>query len=107
MAQREQVTVHTVGANMSSDETGDQGVTTMDGELFTGSGKDCHHGLVVMDASIIPAALGVNPFATITTLAECSVECVAAKMGITINYDMKNSSLDLFGPPEKKSFANT
>lgn len=86
---------------MSSDQTGDQGATTADGELFTGSGKDYHHGLVVVDASVIPAALGVNPFATITALAERSVERVAAKMGITIDYETKNGPLDLFGPPAK------
>jgi hypothetical protein len=46
--------------------------------------------------------LGVNPFATITALAERNVEHVAAKWGIKIDYDTKNGLLDLFGPPAKR-----
>jgi choline dehydrogenase-like flavoprotein len=54
-----------------------------------------------VDGSVVPTALGVNPFATITALAEHSVEHVAAKMGIKIDYETKNGLLDLFGPPAK------
>lgn len=66
---------------------------------------------------MIPTALGVNPFATITALAERSVEGVAKKKGIRIDYEAKNGKwfdnsgdimncayiltgvLNLFGPP--------
>jgi hypothetical protein len=44
----------------------------------------------------------VNPFATITALAERSVERIALKRGIKIDYKTKNGLLDLFGPPAKK-----
>ena len=87
---------------MSADDTADRGATTVHGELLTGSGKEYHHGLVCVDASVIPTALGVNPLATITALAEHSVEHVAAKMGIEIDYETKNGLLDLFGPPAKR-----
>lgn len=87
---------------MSADGTADQGATTVHGELLTGSGKEFHHGLVCVDASIIPTALGVNPLATITALAEHNVEHVAAKIGIEIDYETKNGLLDLFALPAKR-----
>ena len=84
---------------MSADGTPEEGVTTSYGELLTGSKKEIHQGIVCVDASVIPSALGVNPFATITALAERSVAYVAGKRGIKIDYETKNGMLDLFGPP--------
>ena len=46
------------GANMSSDGTGQGGVTNQIGEVFTGHGKEVYEGLICCDASIIPTALG-------------------------------------------------
>ena len=84
---------------MSSDGTPEEGVTTSCGELLTGIGKEYHEGIVCVDGSVVPSALGVNPFATITALAERSVEHVATKRGIKIDYETRNGVLDLFGPP--------
>lgn len=75
---------------MSTDGTGNKGVTNHMGEIFKGNGTETHQGLIVCDGSIVPAAVGVNPFATITALAERSVELVAQKYGIAIDYDTKN-----------------
>lgn len=44
--------------------------------------------------------VGVNPFATITALAERTVEKAAQKRRWTIDYATKNGRLDLFGPPK-------
>jgi hypothetical protein len=66
---------------------------------LTGIGKEFHEGIVCVDGSVIPSALGVNPFATITALAERSVEHVADKRRIKIDYETRNGVLDLFGPP--------
>jgi hypothetical protein len=99
---QQEITVHPIGgACMSSDGTGAHGVTNHIGEVFTGNGKEIHHGLIVTDGAVIPTALGVNPFATITALAERSVEHAAAAKYINAKIDLKtkNHILDLFGEP--------
>ena len=63
------------------------------GEVFKGNGEEVHEGLVVCDGALVPAALGCNPFATITALAERSVELVAKKNNIKIDLDKKNGRL--------------
>ncbi|KAK2609820.1 hypothetical protein N8I77_003299 [Diaporthe amygdali] len=95
-----EITVHAIGgARISNDGTGAHGGVNDRGQLFKGRGTEVHQGLVVCDGTIVPAALGVNPFATITALAERSVEMVAHQHGITINFASKNGSLNLFGQP--------
>jgi choline dehydrogenase-like flavoprotein len=63
------------------------------GEVFQGEGRAVHEGLIVCDGALVPAALGVNPFATITALAERSVELAAKKRGIDIDLHTKNGKL--------------
>ena len=58
--------------------------------MLTGKGTECYEGLVCVDGSVVPLALGVNPFATITALAERSVESIARRENIKIDYDTKN-----------------
>jgi hypothetical protein len=58
-----------------------------------------------MDAAIIPGALGVNPFATITAIAERNVDEYTKAHNLTIdqkaNVDKNNNhALDLFGEPQ-------
>lgn len=83
------------GARMSTDGTGSSGVTNHMGEIFCGDGTETHAGLIVCDGAVIPTAIGVNPFASITALAERSVELAAQKFGISIDYDTKNGKLCL------------
>jgi choline dehydrogenase-like flavoprotein len=86
---RSEISVHPLGgANMSPDGTGMMGATNHLGQVFKGSGKEVYEGLVVVDAACIPAALGVNPFATITALAERSVETLARQKGWEIDYTL-------------------
>lgn len=89
-----EITVHPIGgANMSSDGTGGAGVTDHFGRVFKGNTAEIYDGLVVVDGSVVPTALGVNPFATITALAERSVAGVAQSNGIEIDYESKNGCL--------------
>ncbi|KAL1840066.1 hypothetical protein VTJ49DRAFT_842 [Mycothermus thermophilus] len=96
----QQITVHPIGgACMAGDNTGKTGVTNHVGQVFTGNGSETHDGLIVTDGSVIPTALGANPFATIAALAERSVEAYAVSKGLTIS-EKRNGILDLFGEPQ-------
>ncbi|TVY17726.1 Cholesterol oxidase [Lachnellula arida] len=103
----QEITVHPIGgACFAKDGTADTGVTNHFGEVLTGNGDETHHGLIVMDAAVIPTALGVNPFATITALAERSVEHAARSIGQRIDLKTKNNDvLDLFGEPHQHAEA--
>jgi hypothetical protein len=90
---QKEITVHPIGgANMSSNGTGANGVTNHLGQVFKGLNTEVYDGLVVVDGAVVPAALGVNPFATITALAERSVEGVAKEKGWHIDYEDKNGT---------------
>lgn len=97
----QEITVHPIGgACMSPDNTAQYGATNHFGELLTGRGSETYPGLIVSDAAVIPCALGVNPFATISALAERSVARAAKNLNLSIDYDTSNGLLDLFGKPK-------
>ncbi|KAI9713479.1 MAG: hypothetical protein M1820_000861 [Bogoriella megaspora] len=97
---KQEITVHPVGGmSMSSSGQSEEGATSHCGEVLTGVEDGVHRGLVVVDGALIPTALGVNPFATITALAERSVELVAKDFGIEIDYETSNGSIDPYGMP--------
>ena len=100
------MTVHPIrGMNMSSDGTASNGATTHLGEIFAGNGSSYHDGLVAVDRAAIPVSLAANPFATITALTERSVEGVAEKKGISIDYETRNGISDnLTCPFQAKHF---
>lgn len=80
------VTVHPLGGlGFARDGTGSTGSIHHNGELFTGGGEEVHSGLCAVDGSVISHSLAANPLATITALAERSVELLAAKNGIQID----------------------
>ncbi|GJN85505.1 hypothetical protein PLIIFM63780_009072 [Purpureocillium lilacinum] len=88
-----------VGAGMTSDGSGARGVTNHVGEVFVGNATaETYPGLVVTDAAAIPRALGVNPLATITALAERAVANYAAQNGLVIE-KTRNGILDLYEKP--------
>lgn len=94
---QQQITVHAIGgAGISNDGTGANGATDSFGRILKGLGSDVYEGLVVVDGAAIPTALGVNPFATITALAERSVEAAAGRAGLKVDYETKNGELMTF-----------
>ncbi|KAK4230360.1 cholesterol oxidase [Podospora fimiseda] len=94
------ITVHPIGgASMARDGTGKTGVTNHVGQVFIGNTAETYDGLIVTDASVIPTALGANPFATITALAERSVEAYCRSKSLVINAQ-PSTYLDLFGEPQ-------
>ncbi|KAI3323042.1 FAD/NAD(P)-binding domain-containing protein [Xylariaceae sp. AK1471] len=95
---QQQITVHPIGGACMAD-SGATGVTNHAGEVFKGDGTETYDGLIVTDAAVIPCALGANPFATITALAERSLELYAKRRNLEISTD-KNKVLDLFGSPQ-------
>lgn len=64
------ITVHPLGGCPMGNSSSD-GVVDKDGQVFktTSGSSDVYKGLRVMDASIIPGALAVNP--TLTIVAQC------------------------------------
>lgn len=75
------VTVHPLGGCVMADSAA-SGVVDHTGAVFAGAtGTDVHEGLFVVDASVIPRALGCNPSWTIAALAERAVAHMVAAEG--------------------------
>ncbi len=81
------VTVHPLGG-CPMGEDGGGGVVDHGGRVFAGAGEDVHDGLYVLDGSVIPRSLGVNPLFTISAVAERACALMAEERGWTIPYDL-------------------
>ena len=81
-------TAHPLGGCGMGREVGD-GVVDHKGRVFAagpgGGSADVHDGLYVIDGSIVPRSLGVNPLLTITALAERALIHMAADYGLTFD----------------------
>ncbi len=62
------ITAHPLGGCPLADDA-DAGVVDADGQVFDGEGG-VHQGLFVVDGAVVPMALAVNPFLTISAIAE-------------------------------------
>ena len=78
------VTVHPLGGCPMADRAED-GVVDDRGRVFSGTaGDEVHDGLYVLDGSIIPRPLGVNPLLTISALADRAAELLVTDRGWTL-----------------------
>jgi cholesterol oxidase len=73
------ITVHPLGG-CPMGETHLTGVVNDTGQVYDGQGN-VHDGLYVADASIVPTALGVNPFLTISALTERIADALVERLG--------------------------
>jgi cholesterol oxidase len=93
----ELITVHPIGG-CSIGKNGEHGVVNHKGQAFVDDSNNVHKGLYVCDGSIIPAALGINPFLTISALTERICEYAAKDRGWEINYDLVTKPIDFDQP---------
>ncbi|KAK9250884.1 hypothetical protein V1507DRAFT_327650 [Lipomyces tetrasporus] len=95
------ITVHSIGGCVMADD-GKSGVTNHKGQVFKysdGNKKtEVHTGLYVVDGAVIPAALGVNPFLTITAVAERMAELAARDRGWVINPHIVTREINFKAP---------
>ena len=76
------MTVHPLGG-CAMGETVDQGVVDDLGRVFDAASPGAvHEGLVVLDGSIVPGSLGINPALTIAALALRAVEGLRTAWGL-------------------------
>jgi cholesterol oxidase len=88
MMGRQPATAHPLGGcGMGRDRS--EGVVNHKGQVFdgrAGAGRaEVHSGLYVMDGSVMPRSLGVNPLLTITALAERAMLHLARDLALTFD----------------------
>ncbi|WP_078124918.1 alpha/beta fold hydrolase [Leptospira alexanderi] len=58
-------------------------------QVYSGkSGIETHNGLYIMDGSVIPRSLGVNPLLTICAISERACEKLTTQEGLKIDYNL-------------------
>lgn len=80
--QEKSITVHPLGGCPMGDD-GSRGVVDWRGAVFKGAGSEVHAGLHVLDGAIVPHALGVNPFVTISALSLLAARDIARELAQT------------------------
>ncbi|CAG8512938.1 4961_t:CDS:2, partial [Scutellospora calospora] len=89
------ITVHPIGGcNMGKD--GSSGVVNHKGQAREGT--EVYENLYICDGAIVPTALGVNPFFTISCLAERIVNLAAKDRGLEIDYGLVKQQIDWTKP---------
>lgn len=85
-------TVHPLGGCPMGDSV-ESGVTNHVGKVFDiqSHKKRFHKGLVILDGSIIPSALGINPALTIAAVAERSMDLLLEKDRRWLSYELPNN----------------
>lgn len=86
------VTVHNLGGCVMADDAGG-GVVDHKGRVFSADEGDAvHDGLYVADGAVIPRSVGINPFLTISAVAERTCALMARDRGWDIDYTLPSST---------------
>ncbi|TGM53395.1 alpha/beta fold hydrolase [Leptospira adleri] len=82
------ISVHPLGG-CPMGEDASSSVVNENCQVFSGkNGKATHNGLYVMDGSVIPRSLGVNPLLTICAISERACEKLVSEKGRKIDYSL-------------------
>lgn len=101
------ITVHPLGGCVMAEDAS-KGVVNQKGQAFCGpEGDAVYEDLYVMDGSIIPCPLGVNPLLTISALTERSTALLAAERKWTIDYRLPSASSTPPAEPQSLSLQFT
>jgi len=94
------ITIHPLGGCVIA-PSADKGVVNHRCQVFSGkSGTDVHESLYVMDGSVIPVSLGVNPLLTISALAERAVALICEARGQRVDDSPVTAPIAFPTPPK-------
>ena len=96
---RNLVSVHPLGGCCLG-ESGEQGVVDHQCRVFDDK-NGIHHGLYVMDGSVMPSSLGVNPSMTISAIAERAMMYYAKDYDLQFDDDRRSAAPSYYAKPEK------
>ncbi|MGH9377029.1 MAG: GMC oxidoreductase [Terriglobia bacterium] len=86
------MSVHPLGGCVMAEDA-DHGVVNPKGQVFSSAlGAAAYDNLYVMDGSVVPLPLGVNPLLTISALTERAVALAARDRGWTIDYKLPSQA---------------